>query len=61
VTWGFEKAKDLRLKDKFPLTSHHRADSPANQPIKRSITKKRDVPARDKATRDIYMQAYSLG
>jgi hypothetical protein len=50
VTWGFEKAKGKRPSKSFPLTSHHRSESPAKQPIKIIIT--RNVPARNKATRN---------
>ena len=34
VTWGFEKAKGKGQGKSFPLTSHHRSESPAKQPIK---------------------------
>jgi hypothetical protein len=40
MTWVFEKAKDCKIKGKFPLTSHHRADSLTKQPIKRKYNQK---------------------
>jgi hypothetical protein len=44
VTWGFEKAKGKGQGKSFPLTSHHRSESPAKQPIKDNKNQKCTCP-----------------
>jgi hypothetical protein len=56
VTWSFEKVKDGKAKCKSPLTSHHRAEDPARQPIIRSNQRRIKAPVRDKETRNLYVQ-----
>jgi hypothetical protein len=58
VTWGFEKAKGKGQGKSFPLTSHHRSESLAKQPIKDNKKQKCTCP--EQSNIKLYLQGHLL-